>query len=139
MKLYYDTLVMYMPDTIINEAGESEHDDAKEAGRRAMMELSNFQITGNLISLYQSIIYACKYAGKDLIDTILNIPDDIIVPEQYTAGNLLDEAVKLLFKSINPENPFDLNAFVAYVSTASHIIFVNIQNSQKQDTAEETK
>ena len=136
MKLYYDTLVPYMPDATKNDAGEMVPNEVLAAGRSAMIELSEFQLTGNVMALYQSVIYACKYAGADLIDSILNIPDDLDVRSEVTIGKLIDDAAIMLFKSINTEKYlFDLNAFLVNILTAEHYVFIEIQKS-KQTPAE---
>ena len=122
MKLYYDTLIPYMPDSITNESGELVADERKSAGRKAMIELANFQNDGNTLSLYQSVIFACTYADVDLVDTITNIPTDIEISFGATVDSMLDEAATMLFKSIKPTEPFDINKFVADVLTASHTI-----------------
>ena len=56
MKLYYDMLIPYMPDKDVDEEGKLVPSKQKEAGRTAMIELSNFQQTGNLINLYNAVL-----------------------------------------------------------------------------------
>ena len=136
MELYYDALVPYMPDSTRNSSGEMEHSDVIEAGRKAMMELSEFQLTGNAMSLYQAVIMACKYAEVDLIDTILNGSEDITIEPTMTVKNLIDESAKMLFKSINPENSFNVDKFTAYVLTAAHLIFLTIQQNAAKEAQE---
>ena len=132
MKLFYDMLVPYMPDSIKSESGELVHDDRKAAGRIAMGELANFQQTGNLMSLYNSVLQACLYANVDLVDTIINMPEDITIPDGIPVLYLLDDAAKSLFISIKTDS-FDLNKYVAYLLTAAHFI---IQKSQEATNAE---
>lgn len=122
MKLYYDMLIPYMPDSTRNEQGELINDAKKTAGRLAMTELSNFQNTGNVMSLYQSVIFACNYVDVDLVDTILNIPDDIDFPEGTILGNLTDEAAKMLFTSIKDATAFDIYKFTANILTVAHAV-----------------
>jgi len=121
MKLYYDMFVPYMPDSVTSDKGEMVVDEKLKAGRDAMIALSEFQLTGNIMALYQSVLHACKYADKDFIDTILNLPDDMNL-DNVPLSELVDDSAKILFKSINPEKyPFDLNKFVTYILTATHI------------------
>lgn len=131
MKLYYDMLVPYMPDSIKSESGELVHDDRKAAGRIAMSELANFQQNGNLMSLYNSVLQACLYANVDLVDTIINMPENITIPDGIPVLYLLDDAAKSLFMSIKTDS-FDVNKYVAYLLTAAHFI---IQKSQETVTA----
>ena len=139
MKLYYDMLVPFMPIANINDKGEAVNSDSLIAGRQSMMELSEFQINGNLMSLYQSVVLACRYAGKDVADVILNIPDDMEIPN-FTVSEFIDDAAKMLFKSsMNDKYPFDLNRFVSYVLSATHIIFVSIQQSKQNKPVEVNK
>ena len=125
MKLYYDMLIPYMPDAVQDENGELVQNDQKIAGRRAMSELANFQNNGNVISLYQSVIYACTYAGVDLVDTILSIPEDIDFEPGVTVIATIDDAAKLLFKSIKPGESFDIHRYVANILMAVHAILSN--------------
>ena len=88
----------------------------KEAGRTAMIELSNFQQSGNLINLYNAVLNACIYAGVDLIDEILGLSEDIEIPD-VSINAAVDMCAKMLFKSINPDNEFDIDKFVAILLT----------------------
>jgi hypothetical protein len=144
MKLYYDMLVPYMPDSIIDDKGEPVEDAIKLSGRQAMMELSKFQNLYdqhvlNISPLYQSVIYACNYAKVDLVDTILNCAD-IEFPDGATVTSIIDEAAIMLFKSIragiNPEDEFNVNAFAARILSAAHAILVNIpeQDADKKES-----
>ena len=127
MKLYYDMLVPYMPDAIRTDAGEFVGDPQKAAGRQAMIKLAEFQQTGELSCLYHAVIDACTYANVDLVDTILNIPEDLCIPDGITLNQILDDAAKNLFMSIKPDNEFDINLFVCNVLNAAHAIILNQQ------------
>ena len=132
MTLYYDTLIPYMPDSSKNEVGEMIPNETLAAGRSAMIELAEFQTTGNLMALYQAVIFACKYAEQDLIDSILNLPKDITVSANDSVTTLVDHAAIALFRSINKEKyPFDLNLFLANILTAEHIIFLSLQQAKR--------
>lgn len=131
MKLYYDMLVPYMPDAVLGDNGELIPNDQKAAGRNAMIELSKFQQSGGLNCLYHSVIYACTYAGVDLVDTIINLPEELNVPDGVTLTSVIDESAKNLFKSIKPSYQFDINSFVVNILTVAHII---LENSAKQPT-----
>lgn len=127
MKLYYDMLVPYMPDAIRTDAGEFVGDPQKAAGRQAMIKLAEFQQTGELSCLYHAVIDACTYANVDLVDTILNIPEDLCIPDGITLNQILDDAAKTLFMSIKPDSEFDINLFVCNVLNAAHAIILSQQ------------
>ena len=138
MKLYYDMLIAYMPDATIDGEGKYVTDTVKSAGRKAMMELSNFQNSGNIMALYQSVIFACTYAGVDLVDTIyeLSKPNaSISIDPNTSVEHLLNSAAMELFESIKPDITFDYLGYVAEVLTAIHILLVS--NATAPD-AEET-
>lgn len=139
MKLYYDTLIPFMPTASVDETGKLVPDESKSACRQAMIELSNFQTSGNIMSLYQSVMFACKYVNIDLVDAVLS-EKDVKLKEGATAGYLIDEAAKLLFRSINPDYEFDIDKFVTYVLTAAHAMFLSLQESEqkKEKESEET-
>lgn len=137
MKLYYDMLIPYMPDSVSGESGELIRDDKKAAGRKAMDELASFQNTGSILALYQSVIDACIYAGVDLVDTITNIPSDITAPEGISAEALIDEAAIMLFKSIKPTETFDIFKFVVNVLTTAHILTRAIMENSNNQSSEE--
>ena len=127
MRLYYDMLVPYMPDAIRTDAGEFVGDPQKAAGRQAMIKLAEFQQTGELSCLYHAVIDACTYANVDLVDTILNIPEDLCIPDGITLNQILDDAAKTLFMSIKPDSEFDINLFVCNVLNAAHAIILSQQ------------
>lgn len=122
MEFYYDMFIPFMPDSIKDEEGKFVSDEQKAAGRLAMIDLAEFQNNGTVISLYHSVINACTYAGKDLVDALLEIPNDVIIPDGMTLGEMTTGAAKLLFESIKPGNSFDVYRFCAYVLTAAHLI-----------------
>lgn len=137
MRLYYDMLVPYMPDAVTNESGEMVTDERKVAGRKAMMELANFQASGNALPLYQAAIFACTYAEQDLVQTIMDITagdSAIIISENTPIGDMVDTAAKELFKSIKPDTEFNCDLFVANVLTAAHTIMqMSISNAQASE------
>ena len=137
MKLYYDMFIPYMPDKDVDEEGKLVPSKTREAGRNAMIELSNFQRTGNLISLYNAVLNACIYAEVDLIDEILGLPEDLEIPD-ISITEAVDMCAKMLFKSINPENKFDINKFVAILLTAAHfgVESINAEQAAKDKEAE---
>ena len=144
MKLYYDMLVPYMPDAVMGEDGKLVPNEQRAAGRNAMIELSKFQQTGDLNCLYHSIIYACTYAGVDLVDTIINLPEELNVPDGVTLTSVIDESAKNLFKSIKPSYQFDINSFVVNILTVAHIILDNsskqpMENPSVENTDEDSK
>ncbi len=132
MKLYYDMLIPYMPDKDVDEEGKLVPSKQREAGRTAMIELSSFQQTGNLINLYNAVLNACIYAGVDLIDEILGLSEDIEIPD-VSINEAVDMCAKMLFKSINPDNEFEIDKFVAILLTAAHfgIESINAEHAAK--------
>jgi len=133
MKLYYDMYIPYMPDSTVGEEGKLVADKQKTAGRQAMIELAKFQSSGQIMSLYQSVIFACEYAGCDLVDTLTGFTDGPDIADGTTVTSLLDDAAKLLFKSIKPENSFDINTFTANILNAAHaILSINSQEESEQ-------
>ena len=137
MKLYYDMLIAYMPDATIDGEGKYVTDTVKAAGRKAMMELSNFQNSGNIMALYQSVIFACTYAGVDLVDTIYELSKPnapVSIDPNTSVEHLLNSAAMELFESIKPDITFDYLGYVAEVLTAIHILLVS--NATAPDTEE---
>lgn len=128
MKLFYDMLIPYMPDKDVNDAGELVSSKQREAARNSMIELSEFQNDGNLIHLYNAVFQACIFAGVDIIDTILNLSADIEIPE-VSIYEAVDLCAKALFRSVNPENPFDINQFAGILLTAAHFGIVSIKTA----------
>lgn len=120
MKLFYDSLVPYMPDTIKDTSGQLVKDGNKQFGRLCMIDLANFQNSQDIMLLPLSIIHACNYAGVDLIDTVIATKDQE-VPD-ISASALLDDAVILLFKSIKDSETFEVVKFAAYILTVFHMI-----------------
>ena len=132
MRFYYDMFVPYMPDAVRNEQGELVRNDQLAAGRQAMIELSKFQTSGEIMCLYQSVLQACIYAGTDLVDTILNIPADMELADGSTISSLLDEAAKSLFASIKVDVTFDINLFVLNVLNVAHALLSTPTNQPEQ-------
>lgn len=128
MKLYYDMLIPYMPNSIINENGEAEYSAIHDAGRNAMKNLSIFQKDpSNIVPLYQAVINACAYAERDLVDVILGAIPHVDVSPDADVTTLLDESARLLFMSISKKyqtetEKFDVERFTAYILTATHIL-----------------
>ena len=140
MKLYYDMLVPYMPDSITDAEGKLVENPRLLAGRKAMIELSAFQNTSELTHIYQAVIYACQYAECDLVDTILGIPEDLVIADGSTISGLMDSAASTLFKSIKPgdENAFDINLFVANVLNVAHALISVSANQSVQEELQES-
>lgn len=120
MKLFYDSLVPYMPDTIKDTSGQLVKDGNKQFGRLCMIDLANFQNSQDIMLLSLSIIHACNYAEVDLIDIVIATKDQE-VPD-ISANSLLDDAVILLFKSIRDSETFEVVKFAAYILTVFHMI-----------------
>lgn len=139
MKLYYDMLVPYMPDAIRNESGELIPDAKRAAGRNAMIELSKYQMTGDIDCLYQSVIYACIYTGDDLVDIILGIPEEITIQDGVTVSQLIDDSAKMLFSSIKPMHDLDIYTFVCNILNAAHTLSEAIVGKATQDASQTTE
>ena len=139
MKLYYDMLVPYMPDAIRNESGELIPDTKRAAGRNAMIELSKYQMTGDIDCLYQSIIYACIYTGDDLVDIILGIPEEIVIQDGVSVSQLIDDSAKMLFSSIKPMHDLDIYTFVCNILNAAHALSEVIAGKAMQDASQTTE
>lgn len=130
MKLFYDMLIPYMPDTEADATGKFVPSKQKVAGRQAMEELSKFQMSNNIIHLYQAVLYGCLYANVDLVDTILNLSDDIEIPS-ISINDALDLCARMLFQSIKTPESFEIDKFAAYILTSAHAAFVSI-NAQAE-------
>lgn len=135
MKLFYDMFVPFMPDSDMNEEGKIVPSDSKMSGRKAMIELSNFQIDGNISHLYNAVLHACMYQKVDLVNTLVNIPEDVEIPN-VSIQEAIDICAKMLFKSVNPNNGFDLNKFIGILLTSAHFALEAI-NSEKEPKASE--
>ncbi len=139
MKLYYDMLIPYMPDAIRTESGELVPDAKKAAGRNAMIELSKYQMTGDIDCLYHSIIYACVYTGDDLVDIILGIPEEIVIPDGVPVSQLIDDSAKMLFSSIKPMHDLDIYTFVCNILTAAHTLNEAVAGKATQVASQTTE
>lgn len=120
MKLYYDMLLPYMPDCVLNEEGKQVPDKRKESGRKAMEELVKFQVTNNPLCLYQAVLNICIYADVDLVDTILHTHDIDGVDEDMDPIALIDQAAYSLFKSIKPSYEFYATDCISHLLMAAH-------------------
>lgn len=144
MKLYYDMLLPYMPDSIKNDDGEYIQDGTKVAGRQAMLALSAFQNKGDVGALYQAVLFACNYVGVDLVDVVLDSFDGSFPADDTTIYGLVDEAAIALFKSIKSDYIFDIKQFVSNVLTAAHYALAQIEankvaTSETEDSEEPTQ
>lgn len=139
MKLYYDMLLPYMPDSIKNDDGEYIQDGTKVAGRQAMLALSAFQNKGDVGALYQAVLFACNYVGVDLVDVVLDSFDGSFPADDTTIYGLVDEAAIALFKSIKSDYIFDIKQFVSNVLTAAHYALVQIEASKAATEAENSE
>lgn len=120
MRLYYDMLIPYMPDSIKDENGNLIANKEKAAGRQAMSALAKFQNSDNIFALYQAVAEIATYANIDLINTIIDISDNKII--EGDPSELIDEAAKMLFQSIKEDYEFDVITFISNVLTAAHMI-----------------
>lgn len=138
MKLFYDVLVPFIPDSNADEKGELVPDKVKVAGKNAMIDLANFQRTSDISALLHSVICVCAYQEKDLVDAILSVPNDLSIESGVKLEDLVDECAKMIFKSIKPGNDFDLNKYIVNVFTVAHTI-LNIAETSKEEEIKEVK
>ena len=120
MKLYYDNLISFMPDSIIGEDG-AVVDEKLKAARSAMIMLADFQNTHNVSSLYKSVAEIAVYAGVDIVDLMLSLSDVRI--EDGEVEDLLDIAAKNLFKTVTitgKDDQFDYRYYSAILLTVAH-------------------
>lgn len=136
MKLYYDMLLPYMPDSIKNDDGEYIQDGTKVAGRQAMLALSSFQNKGDVGALYQAVLFACNYVGEDLVDIVLDSFDGSFPADDVTIYSLVDDAATALFKSIKSDYIFDIRQFASNVLTAAHYALIQIEANKAMTEAE---
>ena len=142
MKLFYDNLISFMPESIINN-GESVPDKHLVAARTAMIYLADFQNTHNVNSLYKSVDQIAIYADVDIVDLMLSLKD--IQVEEGKIDDLLDIAAKNLFKTISQygkEDHFDYRYYAAILLSVAHAVMdaqrkyiQEISNMQKQSDA----
>ena len=142
MKLFYDNLISFMPESIINN-GESVPDKHLVAARTAMIYLADFQNTHNVNSLYKSVDQIAIYADVDIVDLMLSLKD--IQVEEGKIDDLLDIAAKNLFKTISQygkEDQFDYRYYAAILLSVAHAVMdaqrkylQEISNMQKQSDA----
>ena len=142
MKLFYDNLISFMPESIINN-GESVPDKHLVAARTAMIYLADFQNTHNVNSLYKSVDQIAIYADVDIVDLMLSLKD--IQVEEGKIDDLLDIAAKNLFKTISQygkEDQFDCRYYAAILLSVAHAVMdaqrkyiQEISNMQKQSDA----
>lgn len=127
MKLYYDMLVPFIPNSTKDEkTGEMSVDARLDARRQAMIELSNFQRTGNGLFLTQAVVSACRFASVDVVSTLLTATEKSEVAETADPMELTDKSAKLLLGSLTA--PFDIYLFTANLLMALHIIIMSNTN-----------
>jgi hypothetical protein len=130
MKLYYDMYVPYMPQGNIDKDGNIAPDDRIAAARHAMIQLANFQNTGDISYLYKSIISACAHCDADVID-ILSTMTKVDIPSDVSIDYLLDDCANQLLRTIKHEE-LDIARYVAYISFTTHILAQMIAQANAQ-------
>ena len=121
MKLYYDNLVAYMPDSVIVD-GKPIPDTKLAAARKAMMNLSEFQSLKNINALYDAIHQISIYSEINVVDLILTLKD-VDIDENKSLEDLLDIAAKNLFQTVTPNydpTTFDYKYFSAILLYVAH-------------------
>ena len=132
MKLYYDNLISYMPESVIVD-GKAIPDSKLKAARTAMIMLAEFQNTHNVTALYESVRQICAYAGVDIVDLIMSLKD--VNVEVGSVDDLLDIAAKNLFKTVSEPKDFDYMYYAAILLSVAH----TVAEVQKQHAIEEYK
>lgn len=124
MKLFYDNLVPFMPNSIVVD--EQRVPDVKlEAARKTMIMLAEFQRFHNPASLYEAIYQISIYADVNIVDLIFYALNENLT--EGTIDDLLDIAAKNLFKTIAPDyepGSFDYKHFTAILLSIAHSVFV---------------
>ena len=132
MKLYYDNLISYMPDSVIVD-GKAIPDSKLGSARKAMIMLAEFQNTHNVTALYEAVHQISVYVDVDIVDLMMSLGDINI--ESGTVEDLLDIAAKNLFKTVSDPKSFDYKYFTAILLSVAH----TVSNLQKQYAMEEYK
>lgn len=121
MKLYYDNLVAYMPDSVLVD-DKPVSDKKLTAARKAMVHLSDFQNGHNISDLYESIRYVSIYSEVNIQDLLFSLKD-IQIGETTELDNLLDIAAKNLFQTATPNydpKSFDYKYYTAILMYVAH-------------------
>ena len=138
MKLYYDNLLAYMPDSIIVD-GKAIPDSKLSATRKAMMCLSDFQNSHDISYLYESIRQVSIYSEVNIVDLMLSLKD-VEIDTNQKLDDLLDIAAKNLFQTITPNYDalsFDYkyySAILMYVAHETLVIRNQIAVQQLQES-----
>lgn len=125
MKLYYDNLVAYMPDSVMVD-DKPIPDKKLTAARKAMMHLSDFQNGHNISDLYESIRYVSIYSEVNIQDLLFSLKD-IQIGETTELDDLLDIAAKNLFQTVAPNydpKSFDYKYYTAILMYVAHATLV---------------
>jgi hypothetical protein len=125
MKLYYDNLVAYMPDSVVVD-GKPIPDSKLTAARRAMMSLSDFQNSNNIADLYESIRQISIYSEISIPDLLFSLKD-IEIDETQNLDSLLDIAAKNLFQTATPNydpKSFDFRYYTALLMYVAHAALI---------------
>ena len=138
MKLFYDNLVPFMPNSIV--VNEQRVPDVKlEAARKAMIMLSEFQRFRDATALYEAVYQISIYADVSIVDLIFAAHEEEI--KEGTVDGLLDIAAKNLFKTISPDyepGSFDPNYFTAILLSIAHtVLVIKEQYAMEQKLASE--
>lgn len=135
MKLFYDNLVPFMPNSTVVD--EQRVPNAKlEAARKAMIMLADFQRFHNINSLYEAILQISVYVDIDIVDLILSSLDEEI--KEGTIDEHLDIAAKNLFKTIASDyepGSFDYKYFTAVLLSVAHTVLVVREQYEMQRIA----
>ncbi len=145
MKLYYDNLLAYMPDSIIVD-GKAIPDSKLTATRKAMMCLSDFQNSHDITYLYESIRQISIYSDVNIVDLMLSLKD-IEIDTNQRLDDLLDIAAKNLFQTISSNydvESFDYKYYSAILMYVAHetllirnqIAVQQLQESLKHNSGE---
>lgn len=120
MKLFYDNLISFMPNSVMVD-GKAIPDRKLDAARKAMIMLADFQTTRNVSSLYESVHQISIYADIDIVDLILSLTD--IEVDVGKLDDLLDIAAKNLFKTVTDAKSFDYKYYSAILLSVAHTVW----------------
>lgn len=119
MKLFYDNLLPFMPDSKLVE-GNRVPDEKLQTVRQIMIYLSDFQNDRNLMALYEAVNQFSLYADINVIDLILSL-GDVEVPS-LTIEDSLDFVATSLAKSYLPDNTIDVKVCTAILLSVAHMV-----------------
>ena len=130
MKLFYDNLLAYMPEIVLNETGGVPNRQL-HALREVMKMLSLYQNTGDGSCLYTAVYHLSVFANTSVKALLLSLTD-VEVPSG-TVDSLLNQVATAIFElslqlDVEGKFPeFDYKSNAAILLTIAHTLY-QIQN-----------